>query len=291
MDLARRFRGLPEDAPRLARAAPFNHTVGDSAQFTLVDLTVPQSFTVTATVRAITGHAYFFVEDGTSYSQSSLDQIASDFESAVYPRVTAVFGSEWSPGVDSDPRIAILHAGLRGAGGYVSGSDSFPAAVAPHSNEREMIYIDSRNLNAPGPAYNSLLAHELQHLIHAHADPNEESWVNEGLSQVSAEIFAGSGGSTQPFLDNPDTQLNFWPPLGDTAIHYAASELFLSYLLDHYGGRDQASRLLQRPEDGIEGVSAHLKRFNKTFEEVFADWVVANYLDDATGPYAHHTEP
>ena len=43
---------------------------------------------------------------------SALEAIGSDFEDRVYPLVTAAFGREWSPGVDSDPRIAILHANL-----------------------------------------------------------------------------------------------------------------------------------------------------------------------------------
>jgi hypothetical protein len=45
------------------------------------------------------------------------------------------------------------------------------------------------------------------------------------------------------FLDEPDTQLNTWPYDGDVGIHYSASELFCGYVLDQYGGRENASAL------------------------------------------------
>src|SRR6266704_14802 len=39
MDLARRFRGLSADTPRIARRSPYGYAAGDSAKFTLLDLT------------------------------------------------------------------------------------------------------------------------------------------------------------------------------------------------------------------------------------------------------------
>ncbi len=151
----------------MARTEPFGHEVGDSVTFTLLDLDRPSTYEVIGTIRAITDHAYFFVQDGTSYSESALERIAADFEGEVWPRVTAAFGEPWTPGVDGDPRITLLHADLRGVGGYVTGADSFPRDVAPASNEREMLYIDRSVLAVPGVDYNDLVAHELQHLITA----------------------------------------------------------------------------------------------------------------------------
>jgi immune inhibitor A len=286
MDLARRFRGLPADAPRLARQQPYAYNAGDGERFTLLDLNAPALYTVSATVRLVTDHAYFFVEDGASFSQSDLNRIGADFESDVYPRVTAAFGREWNPGVDSDPRISIVHADLRGAGGYFSGNDEFPRAAVPDSSEREALYLESNTLGSPGPAYNSLAAHELQHLIQWNADRDEDSWVNEGLSQVAAQLLTGPSGWIPRFLASPDTQLNQWPVQGDATVHYAASELFLSYLLGRYGGRDNASALLSQQADGIAGIDAYLAPFGADFLRVFAGWVVANYLDDEEGSYS-----
>lgn len=286
-DLARRFRGAPSEAPRVTRDNPYGHAVGDSVQFSVLDLSTPAIVSITATVRLITEHAYFFVENGVAYSDSALETIGADFESLVYPTVQRDFGPEPVPGVDSDPRITILHANLRGAGGYYSLSDQYPRVVAPHSNEREMLYLEAAVLGTPGASYNGLVAHELQHLVHWNADPTEDSWVNEGLSQLAAEQVGGGGEWLDSFLQAPDTPLTFWPEIEDSIVHYAASELFFSYLLDHYGGRERARDILEIGEDGIDGIDAYLSLFGKTFTDVFGDWAAANWLDADEGPYSH----
>ena len=271
----------------MARTEPFGHEVGDSVTFTLLDLDRPSTYEVIGTIRAITDHAYFFVQDGTSYSESALERIAADFEGEVWPRVTAAFGEPWTPGVDGDPRITLLHADLRGVGGYVTGADSFPRDVAPASNEREMLYIDRSVLAVPCVDYNDLVAHELQHLIHGHADEGEESWVNEGLSQVASQLVGGGEFWIPQFLANPDLQLDHWPSAGDTIPNYAASELFFAYLLDHYGGRDGAMALVSEPGDSWDGVDAYLAAHGTTSDDVFANWVIANWRDAADGPHSH----
>jgi hypothetical protein len=261
--------------------------VGDQEEFYVLELGTPGVRTVRATVRHVTDHAYFFVENGTSASQGNLQRLGSDFESTVYPTVRSLFGSEWTPGVDSDPRITLLHANLQGAGGYFSGVDEVPVSAAPRSNEREVLYLDSNVLGAPGEAYNGLVAHELQHMVHWHADGSEDSWANEGLSQVAAQE-VGAGHNWLPsILAAPDTQLTYWPEIESAAVHYAAAELFMAYLLDRFGGREGASRLLQQQADSIAGVQAYLDEFGAVFADVFADWAIANYLDADSGPYSH----
>ncbi len=285
IDLAQRFRGLPPDTPRTARESPFGHRLGDREEFTILDVATPSVSKITARVRLITDRAYLFVEDGVEVDDSSLERIGSDFETLVYPRVSAAFGEEWSPGVDGDVRISIVHADLSGAGGYFTSSDAFPRSVVARSNEREAVYLDASFLDSPGATYNALLAHELQHLIHWNADGSEEAWVNEGLSQVAAELAGGGARATGSFLAVPDTQLTDWPPGG--SVHYGESQLFFRYLLDRFGGRGNAAALLAAPGDGIAGVDTYLREFGTTFREVFSDWVIANYLDEPSGPYAH----
>lgn len=286
LDLARRFRDYPPDGPDVQRTSPFGYQVGAHETFKLIAQENSAPYTVGATLQIITDHAYFFVEDYYQYDAGDLQREASDFESIVWPAVTSAFGQPWTPGVDGDPRITILHAHLEGAAGYVSGEDEYPAAAVPAGNQREMLYIDQTAIGSPGPGYNALAAHELQHLIHHNYDASEDSWVNEGLSGVAQEI-AGAAPSVQPFLDHPETQLDYWPYKDDTAAYYAGSELFFGYLLDHYGGRDNANQLLSEQDNGIAGVNAYLAPYSKTFDDVFADFAVANLLDEPAGPYAH----
>jgi immune inhibitor A len=285
LDLARRFNGY--SGPDLARQTPFNYKIGDREQFTLIDLDTAQPYTITASVRAITAHAYFFVQDDSAHSSDSLGQITADFENVVWPTVTSAFGEPWTPGIDSDARITVLNAVLKGAGGYVSSVDEYPSAAVPSSAGREMVYISDSSLANPGPSYNALISHELQHLVHYNGDPNEESWVNEGLSQVAWEMGGGDTDGIASFLAAPDTQLNYWPAIGDSGIHYAESELFFDYLLDHYGGRQNVKALVDEPANGIAGVQAYLDHYGVSFDDVFADFVAANLLDLPSGPYSH----
>lgn len=288
IDLAARFRGLDPGTERLARTQPYDYVVGDTEEFYVLDLSgEPSIQTTTATLRKITDHAYFFIEAGFSFGEATLDQLGSDFETLVYPTVRSAFGSEWTPGVDSDERITLLHANLSGAGGYFSGSDEFPRTVVLYSNEREMLYLEADFLYSPGIAYNSLVAHEFQHLVHWYADGGEDSWVNEGMAQVAAELVGGGSDWLSLFLASPDTGLIDWPEIGSSAVHYAASELFLSYLLDRYGGPENSQALLTEQGDSIDGVRAYLDPFGAKFEDVFADWLIANYLDEGSGKYAH----
>jgi immune inhibitor A len=282
LDLARRYNGY--NGPKLARTTPFNYQIGDSETFTLINLDTAEPYEISASVVAITDHAYFFVEDGSPYAFPS--QVSSDFESIVWPTVTGAFGEPKTPGIDSDPRITVLNASLQGAGGYVSGIDGYPPAAIANSNGREMVYIEDSALGDPGPDYNGLISHELQHLVHANVDENEESWVNEGLSQVALEMGGGSSDSVWGFLGAPDTQLNTWPT-GDTSVHYSESELFFDYVLDHYGGRQNAKALVDKQGNGIDGVQEYLDGFGKQFDDVFADFVCANLLDLASGPCSH----
>lgn len=284
-DLAVRFRGLPPDTPRQARDTPYDYAIGDREELTILDVGGGSVRTAAASVRHITEHAYFFVEDGAGASQSTLETIGRDFETLVYPSVVSAFGPVRSPGVDGDERISIVHAGLAGTGGYVTFSDAFPKVASPRSNEREALYLDTYALGEPGPAYNALVAHELQHLVHENGDAGEESWVNEGLSQVAAELAGGGASGIGTFLAAPDTQLNDW--LAGGGVHYAESQLFFRYLLDRFGGRDDAAALVAEPLDGIAGVEAYLAAFDTTFDDVFADWCVANYLDDDSERFGH----
>ena len=287
LDLARRFRGVSPDAARVGREGPFDYRVGDRESFFLVDLETPRVVTVQARVAIITEHAYFFVEEGIDYSPSKMERMGRDFETVVYPTVTKAFGKEWTPGVDGDPRITLLHARLRGAGGYFHQGDEYGAAAMPISNEREVVYLDAGALEWAGASYNALVAHELQHLIHFNTDPDEEAWVNEGLSQVASELVGSDSEWLESFLVRPDISLAEWPDTEDSAAHYAASELFFRYLLDRFGGRENARGLVSRAADGIAGVNDYLEAYGTTFQDVFADWAVANYLDADEGPFGY----
>ena len=79
----------------------------------------------------------------------------------------------------------------------------------------------------------AVLAHEFQHMIHWHLDRNEETWMNEGFSEVATLLNDYDvGGFDFAYARNPDQTLTYWPSEPGTAGgHYGQSFLFMSSML------------------------------------------------------------
>jgi hypothetical protein len=97
--------------------------------FWVTDGTTGERREITARLRVQTAHVATWVEEGVWHDVRQLEEAAAYFETQVISTTRAAFGSEWTPGVDNDPRIAILHASGLGDGvmGYTSSGDEFPA--------------------------------------------------------------------------------------------------------------------------------------------------------------------
>ena len=275
--------------PRVVNPEPVSLEEGRQDTFWLMDIANVRTYTSEATLRLVSPHAYWYVEKGQDVSQEDVQGAARVFEEEIYPRVTGAFGNLWTPGVDNDPHLTILHARLRGVAGYFSSADEYPSSVHEFSNQREIIYMNS-SLNVGSREYFSVLAHELQHAIHWNGDPTEETWINEGLSEVATVIAGRKPGSQNAFLRSPVVSFVNWPIENVSSVHYGASFLFMEYLVGHYGSLDDLTPLVREPLDGIRGLNAYLAGLGHdvTFRDVFRDWTVANFLDAAgDGPYSY----
>jgi len=214
-ELAIRLQGVPADTPRTVNpeGSP-DYELGARRLFNVSNVDTDEQFDIYATLLYKTEHVYMWVEEGVQVNQSQLEAAADLFEEETYATNRAFFGSEWSPGVDNDPHVSILHA--RGLGssiaGYYYSADEFVKAVRPDSNEVEMFYINIENVRINDSFYNGVLAHEFQHMIHWYNDRNEETWLNEGFSELAMFLNGyDTGGSDWAFAMAPDTQLNTWP--------------------------------------------------------------------------------
>ena len=281
--LAARLKKLDRPIPVVVNETPPHHEVGDREVFWVSNQDTKEHFTITATLRCMTPHVYMWVEEGCEVDQEALEKSARRFEERTYPTNRAFFGSEWTPGVDNDPHLSILHA--RGLGeavaGYYSAADEHSHLVNPYSNEREMFYINLDNVQPGTDFYDGVLAHEFQHMIHWALDRNEDTWVNEGLSELASYLNGYSVGGADFFYSRaPDTQLTTWPDgPGEAGPNYGASYLFMAYFLERFG--EEAMRaVVAHPANGIAGFDAVLAERGLRFEDVFADWLIANYLDD-----------
>jgi immune inhibitor A len=283
LDLAQRLQGLPPFSARTGSNRPPDYQLGDRQTFWLHNANANAFFTTTATLQYETPHAAWWVEDGYQVSERDLERSARNFEDHTYPNNRRMFGSEWNPGIDADPRIYIFLGDVPGVGGYFSSPDEYPAQVWPRSNEHEMFYINLDNALPGNDYFDGILAHEFQHMIHWAVDRDEDTWVNEGLSELAGQINNYDvGDSDKLYTSKPDTQLTAWPDLADSGPNYGASYLFLAYFLEQYG-EVAIRQLVTEQANGIAGFDRVLEALDpvqRQFSDLFADWVIANYLDD-----------
>ena len=281
--LTTRLKKPAQPIPVVVNATPPHYEVGDRAEFWINEQATNTYFRSWATLRHITPHVYVWVEDGYDVDQDDLIRSAERFENETYPTNRHFFSSEWMPGVDNDPHINIFNGNVPGVGGYYSSADEYSHLVNPYSNEREMFYINLDNAQPGNDYYDGILAHEFQHMIHWHTDRNEDTWVNEGLSELAAYLNGYNvGAADRVFSRTPDTQLTAWADDPHVAgPHYGGSYLFMVYFLERFG--DEVLRqVVASKADGIAGFDEVLadRGLEVTFEDVFADWLMANYLDD-----------
>ena len=292
-DLALRLDPDVDEIPVVVNAVRPEYEVGDKQRFIVHNLETNSNFEIEAELIHKTDVAYAWVEEGRKYDADRIIASIDRFSEQSYPAETAFFGSEWNPGVDNDPRLHILHAyGLGdGIAGYYSSADEYSRLARDFSNEKEMFYVNLEWLKSSNnyTYYETVLAHEFQHMIHWHNDRNEETWVNEGLSEFAQEI-AGYEPDTifaQIFAQHPDTQLNTWGAAhDDNGVHYGSAYLFMAYFSQRFGA-ELTRALVAHPANGIGGFDDVLEASGlqkqgrpMRFEDIFADWVVANYTDD-----------
>lgn len=281
VELARQFR--PNKNPGIARFPVVNTSdVGSTEQFWLLDLVVPRTYQIDAILRLVTPHAAWYVGKSDTVAQSDLVAAAAVFEDFVYPRVTqAILGFVPEPSNNGPgARIAVLNTRISGAAGYFSSADLYNKAVYDYSNERPLLYLEAEALSSQGPAFTRLVAHELQHLLHSYIDPSEDTWVNEGLSEVISHLIVPSP-RTRPSNSLMKLSLTRWPDHSvNLAGYYATANLFFQYITNRYRDSQGLSKLIARPEDGIDGVAAFLDEVGRgeDFATVFQDWATANLL-------------
>ncbi|PZC50623.1 MAG: Bacillopeptidase F, M6 metalloprotease family [Chloroflexi bacterium] len=251
--------------------------IGFNKTFYVLDVVNLRASEVTATLKAVTDNAYWYVDNSIDSDDTALKLSAKTFEKNIRPSVTSVFGTESATSIDGDTRLTVLHTPIFGLDGYFSSTNEYRQAISPYSNETGIIYIDTSAVTLNSAAYFGTLAHEFAHVIQFRSDGTEEGWINEGLAEVARNIAGYKSHFTKEFLFNPSTSLINWAP---TPANYGATSLFFTYMSEQYGISSLRS-LMENKMDGINGVNELLNQEGKDidFRNVFANWTVANYLD------------
>jgi hypothetical protein len=269
---------------------PQAYQVGDRRMFQL------NGEDVEAELVYATDHIYTWLVIGEWGDRQALIAAADRFEAEIYPAVRRYFGSEWSPGIDGDVHLSMLHysdAGDDAAGSFDPG-DELSRRINLASNEAEMFYVNLDGMDAGDDFYFAVLAHEFEHMVHWNTDRNEADWLDEGLAELACRVAGFDPGSNdEEFFLQPDTQLNAWSYEDDNAVHYGAGYVFALYLWERFGD-GLIWDLAHHPADGLAGLDAVLaaRGAGLTADQVFADWVVANALaleQDESSPYTHES--
>jgi hypothetical protein len=297
-DLAIRFQGVPADTPlkNCTTEPVFNE--GDVTQFSVMNSETQEKFTIDATLIAKTDKAYMWLDNHwlNRVDHNALRQAAQLFSNSILPRDQALFGQEDSPGIDCDPRIHILNTSNTAAGGYFSNTDHVTRQVREDSNEKDLIIIDIEGTGGPKLVgvgyYIGTLAHELQHLITNRGDPNEDTWVSEGMSDLASILNGDDPQHDFVAALDTDVQLNSWPDGGVAGAEvYGTAFSFMLYFWDRYGDAG-VQALAAEPANGLAGIQNTLNKIDpgKQADELVADWLIARLLDDpsfANGRYGY----
>ena len=289
-DLACRLKAVCDVATTVPAKV---YKLGDQETFWAANVDTVENFQAKATLRYITPHMYFWIENGASYNESDLKKLGDTFENQMYPTDREFFGSEWTPGVDEDPHIYVLF--VRGTGasnaGYYSSPDEYNPLVKKYSNGHEMFVFNADNVDLASEEAYSVLAHEFQHMIHWHTDANESTWMNEGFSVVAELLNEYPVYFDQLYVVNPDLGLTDWSPdPGSNGPHYGESFLYLAYFLDRFG-EDATKAVVKNSENGLTSIDDTLQSLNITdpqtgkvvnADDVFMDWAATLYLMDSS---------
>ncbi|MFO7950402.1 MAG: FlgD immunoglobulin-like domain containing protein [Candidatus Fermentibacteraceae bacterium] len=285
------------EAPGVPLEPPDNPQVGDSWVWWLwVHEPMPPHFEQhVCTVRGLSDRGYVVVRDeewGVSIDQADVDSILEYWENAsigpfpeqgIYETDSIAFGQPPDE-LDDDKRIYLLWFDFGiSADGFFFWFDQYPEGTYPqyHSNECEVLYLNTTSQGGPGGHYmNAVMAHELEHMIHWKYDEDELSWVDEGMAELAMWLY-GNPDNISGFNGNPDNSLVVWD---GTWADYIKTYLWTLYFYERYGGLETVYAVVHEPANSTAGYDEILDDYgySEDFRDVFADWTVANFLDDTT---------
>ncbi|MDQ2911899.1 MAG: immune inhibitor A [Chloroflexota bacterium] len=283
--------GFPANGFEPVRTTPPVEDVGATHDFWTYDFAAKKNVKTTVTLRLITDHAKWWVANNATVDVTGLRATASSFESKVYPTDRRLYGEEWAPGIDADPRINVVFARLPGAAaGYFSGSDEEPVWVNEFSAEREMIYLNTLGARAGSAEMDRIIAHEFCHMVQFNTRRRSAVWFNEGHSVLCEKANGFSPTDGEAYLRVPDTQLNDWADLDTARPHYGLAFMFLDYLRQNAGGDDLVRAFLQKGIDTPADFDAVLRQRGQLgVEEQWLNFVAANAFIgvNADRPYTY----
>jgi len=278
---------------------------------------------VPASLRGVGDHSYIYVADsqwGGRINATAVQQYLDWFEKStpantgkgIYQLCRDAYGNEKD--TDGDAKITLFFTDLKdqyGVGGnarsatwpksgYFTRDNELATTSYAHSNETDMLYIDSYPIPAAGLVGNAL-ADQFSRMVMRNADPDEEQWLIEGIAAMS-QILCGFeyqsfevDGSQRPATKvkgSAENVLTMWTgwEAGVVSDWYDLNNtyLFHLYLYEQSGGFNLISEIARDSRNqGIASVDSALARLaakgtipKTTVRDVFPKFAMACFLDN-----------
>ncbi|MCL4427004.1 IPT/TIG domain-containing protein [Patescibacteria group bacterium] len=299
MPLGAAYAAGAAPSPTRAISAPILDTIGQYHTFYVVSsYDASGRSQVQAKLVEVSTHGYFYVDSSWYNTLSTADQqaalsdiqqLATNFDTIIYPTETQDFAPIGQPQGYTDPRVTILLTPMTsGVGGYFNAGDMYATSVIATSNDRNMVYLDADVLG--DPRMNAFLAHEFQHMITFYAKYQkyglqEETWLNELRSEYAPTLdgfdnsFSGSNlyYRVSDFLSNPYYSLLNWQ---ESAHQYGIINLLAQYISEHYP--HAITQTIKEQSVGIQSFNQAFQQlgYSTTFASAFNDWEIANTIND-----------
>ena len=290
--------------PTMAKAEKtvFADTVEDQKPFYAHNFGTGSDYQTQATCKGVTllpsgNFLYIYVENTELTRAPSLftpglfNAISSEYVNKILPKEATYFGSPRA----RDFTILLLDIQDGGGSTYISGYfdalNLIPGATK--SNNRDMIYMDSRQGTPGSQSFYGTFAHEFNHYIHYLNDQNEATWVEEGMAGLARFVcgYGPQASHVNAFGTTPNTSLTVW---GGGLANYGATFLFMLYMEEHYGGASLTKAIMSNGGIGIEGINNALGSigYAEKVDDIFKNWIMANYLNNSSlagGIYGYQT--
>jgi hypothetical protein len=297
---------------------------------------------VKAVVKAVGDHGILAQDVNAptgGFTSSDFTAIATEFDDVIYPTDIQHFGNPSD--IDANSHVVLLYTPIVNAAtkrgsesvtqGFFFGGDLFPTNACAQSNLGEIFYLivpdpnaqfsDKRTSADVRENTRGTIAHEFQHMINLGVRirdnaPDEDTWLNEGLSHFAEEIV---GRAEHSFSDDKEltiadvadqanglkdfnaffgqnlVRFRNWlrapGELGATSEHAdtslavrGAAWALLRWSADQYGNNDLPAftrALVAGPETGVANLT---KRAGVPFDSLMAGWMVANFVDNGGVP-------
>lgn len=320
-------------------------SLGDTLTYKVPDPNASNACTdftsVKAVVKAVGTHGILAQDVNApsgGFTSSDFTAIAAEFDDKIYQTDITYFGSPSD--IDANSHVVLLYTPIVNAAtkrgsqavtqGFFFGGDLFPTSQCAQSNLAEIFYLivpdpdakfsDVRTSADVRENTRGTIAHEFQHMINLGVRirenaPDEDTWLNEGLSHFAEEIVGRAENNFQPFqelaitdvVDQPDqkdfnaffgqnlVRFSKWlsspGKLGATSEHAdtslavrGAAWALLRWSADQYANNNLPAftrALVSGPEAGVANLT---RRAGVPFDSLMAGWMVANFVDNGGVP-------